>query len=168
MRKIMLIFAAMTLIAVAFMSTSVLAQEGMRDPMVTIQEDVGLFWVSQEVRNTQGEKLGTVKDFVRDSEGKVSFAIVAHGGFLGFGEKNVAVPYSALTYDKDKEYFTCAISKDRFAAAPEFVSEEKLHNRSSAEEVYRYFGQQHYWTEESMSRPNSVDDSMGPGAWDLK
>jgi hypothetical protein len=167
MRKIMMFLTAMTLIAFTYMSTSVFAQE-MKDPMVPIYTDVGLFWVGKEVKNTQGDFLGTVRDFVSDSQGRVSFAIVGHGGFLGFGETKVAVPYSALTYDKEKEYFTCNISKDRFASAPEFKDEAVLQDKAFAEEVYRYFGQQPYWTEESMAKPNSVDDSMGPGAWHIK
>ena len=167
MRKIMMFLTAMTLIAFTYMSTSVFAQE-MKDPMVPICTDVGLFGVGKEVKNTQGDFLGTVRDFVSDSQGRVSFAIVGHGGFLGFFEKKVAVPYSALSYDKEKEYFTCSINKDRFASAPEFKDEAVLQDKAFAEEVYRYFGQQPYWTEESMAKPNSVDDSMGPGAWHIK
>jgi len=162
----MMLFTAVTLIAFTYMSTSVLA-EGMKDPMGKPHDETSAF-VGTDVKNMEGETLGTVKDFVWDSEGNPSFAIVSHGGFLGFYEKKVAIPYSALTYDKDRDYYTCAISKDRFASAPKIEGEAKLHDRSFAEEVYRYFGQQHYWTEESMIRPNSVDDSMGPGAWDLK
>jgi hypothetical protein len=63
---------------------------------------------------------------------------------------------------------TCAICKDRFANAPEFKDEAMLQDKSFAEEMYWYFGQQPYWTEESMGKSKSIDDSMGPGAWDLK
>jgi hypothetical protein len=167
MRKLLMFLTAMTLIAFTYMSTSVFAEE-MKNPMVPIYTDVGLYWVGKEVKNTEGAHLGTVKDFVSDSEGRVSFAVVSQGGFLGFGEKKVAIPYSALSYDKEKQYFTCAISKDRFANAPEFKDEAMLQDRSFAEEVYRYFGQQPYWTEESIGKSSSIDDSMGPGAWDLK
>jgi sporulation protein YlmC with PRC-barrel domain len=166
MRKIMMFIMAMTVIAFTYMTTSVVA-EGMMDPMGKTHEDTSLM-VGKDVLNTEGDHLGIVKDFVKDSDGEVSFAVVSYGGFLGFGEKKVAVPYSALTYDKDKQHFTCAISKDRFANAPEFKDEEMLQDRSFAEEVYRYFGQQPYWTEESIGKSNSIDDSMGPGAWDFK
>jgi len=156
MRKIMMFFAAMTLIAFAYMSTSVFA-EGMKDPMGRTYEEMSLL-IGDKVKNVEGEELGTVRDFIWDSEGRVSFAIVSHGDFLGFGGKRVAVPYSALTYDEDKSYFTCAISEDRFANAPEFEDEAKLHDRSFAEEIYRYFGQHPYWTEESMGRGGMGQD----------
>lgn len=148
MNRKMIFLAAVSIIAFAFMSTGVLAGEGTEYPMGKAHKDVSL-WIGKEVMNIQGESLGTVKDFVRDTDGRLSFAVVSHGGFLGFGEKKIAVPYSALTFDNDKQYFTCDVSMDRFANAPELQDEAKLHDRSYAEEIYRYFGLQPYWTEES-------------------
>jgi sporulation protein YlmC with PRC-barrel domain len=137
----------------------------MKDPMGKSHGDVNL-WIGKDLVNTRGEELGTVRDFVTDSEGRISFAIVSHGGFLGFGEKKVAVPYSALTYDKDNQHFTCDFSGDRFAGAPEIEDETKLSDRSFAEEIYRYFGLQPYWTEESMGESMRMEESMGKGAFD--
>ena len=148
MRKMTMFLTAMTLIVFASMSISVFAG-GMKDPVATSREDVSS-WIGKDVMNTQDEKLGTISDFVWDSDGKLSFAVVSHGGFLGVFDSKVAVPYSALTYDKEKQHFTCDISKDRFAGAPEFKDEATLHDRSFAEDVHRYFGQHPYWTEESM------------------
>jgi len=148
MRKTMMFFAAMTLIAFAYMSTSVFAG-GMKDPMGKTQKDVSAC-IGKEVKTTGGEKLGIVRNYFRDSEGRISFAIISGERFLGFGEKKVAVPYSTLTYDKEKQYFTTAISRDQFANAPELGDEAKLHDFSFAGDVYRYFGLQPYWTEESM------------------
>jgi sporulation protein YlmC with PRC-barrel domain len=159
MRKITMFIMAMTVIAFVYMSADVLA-EGM---MGESHEDVNL-WIGKAVMNTQGDKLGTVKDFVTDSDGKISFALVSHGGFLGFGEREVAVPYSALSYNKEKEYFTCDISADRFANAPEFKDEATLHDRSVAEEIYRYFGQQPYWSEHSGEKPMGMEKSMEKGS----
>jgi hypothetical protein len=139
----------MTLIAFAYMSTSVFAA-GMKDPMGKAPQEVTLVWLGKEVKNSEGAYLGKVRDFVWDSDGNVSFAIVSRGGFLGFFEEKVAVPYSALTYDEEKQYFTCAISEDRFANAPELEDEANLHDFVFAGSVYRYFGLQPYWTEESM------------------
>jgi sporulation protein YlmC with PRC-barrel domain len=147
MRKMMIFLTAMTLIAFTYMSTSVFA-EGMKDPMGKTHEAMSAC-IGKEVRNTEGEHLGTIQDFVLDPEGRITFAIVSHGGFLGFFEKKVAIPYSALTCDEGNQYYTSAVSKDRFANAPTIEDETNLHDRSFAEEMYRYFGQQPYWTEES-------------------
>jgi sporulation protein YlmC with PRC-barrel domain len=100
MKKIRMFLTAMTIVAFAYMTTSVFAEE-MGKPMVTSHEDVSK-WVGKEVKNTQGEDLGTVKDFVKDSEGRISFAVISYGGFMGIGEEKVAIPYSALTYNEDE------------------------------------------------------------------
>ncbi|MGE5841618.1 MAG: PRC-barrel domain-containing protein [Deltaproteobacteria bacterium] len=85
----------------------------------------------------------------RDSEGRISFAVISGERFLGFGEKLVAIPYGTLTYDKEKQYLTTAVNKDQFANAPEFEDETKLHDLFFAVELCRYFALQPYWTEES-------------------
>lgn len=160
MRKIMMVLTAMTIIAFAYMSTSVFAG-GMEYPMGKTHEEVSL-WIGKEVQNMEGEHLGTVRDFVWDSEGRISFAILSYGGFMGIGGKKVAIPYSALTYDKEEQHFTCAVSKDRLAGAPEFQSKEKLTDRSFAEELYRYFGEHPYWTDE----PKGMEP-MGMEGWEF-
>ncbi|RUT28084.1 PRC-barrel domain containing protein [Arsenicitalea aurantiaca] len=48
-----------------------------------------------DVRNLQDENLGSVSDIVIDPRtGQVTYAVVARGGFLGFGEEHVAVPWN--------------------------------------------------------------------------
>lgn len=148
MRKTMILFAAMTIIAFAYMSVDVLGG-GMKDPAEMTHSEITLK-MGREVTNMEGEHLGLVRDFLHDDEGRISFAIVSTGGFLGFRDKKVVVPYSALTYDAERQYFICDVSAARFAEAPGFERREKLMDQASAEEVYRYFGQRPYWTEEHM------------------
>jgi sporulation protein YlmC with PRC-barrel domain len=50
----------------------------------------------REVFNRTGEKVGSVTDLVIDGDGKIAAAIVSVGSFLGLGEKQVAMPFSAL------------------------------------------------------------------------
>jgi sporulation protein YlmC with PRC-barrel domain len=102
------------------------------------------------VKNLYGDYLGKIRDFVIDHEGRIAFAIIAHGGFLGMGEKSVTVPFHTLTYGHKERFFTLDISKERFATAPTF--DRYMLSRTWAEDAYRYFGLQPYWTE---------------GAWDL-
>ena len=62
----------------------------MRD--VRLSELIGM-----DVRNARGENLGDVKDVVVDTEnGRVAYAVVGIGGFLGIGEKLSAFPMSAF------------------------------------------------------------------------
>ena len=61
--------------------------------------------IGMEVQNAQGEDVGEVEDIVLDSEGKVRYAAVSYGGFLGMGEDMYAVPMKAFTFKRDKDMF---------------------------------------------------------------
>jgi sporulation protein YlmC with PRC-barrel domain len=110
------------------------------------------------VRNPQGEYLGRTRDFVLDQEGRIAFAIIAHGGFLGMGEKRVAVPFHTLTYGQKEKYFILDISKERLAAAPAF--DRYALSRTWAEDAYRFFGLQPYWTEGAWELPAMKEPEM--------
>ena len=98
------------------------------------------------VKNLQGDYLGRITDLVVDSHGRVTFAVLAHGGFLGMGGTSVAVPFEALTFDPKGKHFAFDITRERLNTAPAF-SMRDLTNETWAENVYRYFGRQLYWTE---------------------
>ncbi|MDZ7615446.1 MAG: PRC-barrel domain-containing protein [Patescibacteria group bacterium] len=54
-----------------------------------------------KVNNPKGENLGSVDDIVIDAtSGRVRYAAVSYGGFLGFGDTLVAVPWAAFTVEK--------------------------------------------------------------------
>ena len=106
-------------------------------------------WIGKHVKNSQGDDLGKVKDLVRDDSGKISLAVISHGGMVGIGKKDVAVPFSALSFNKDKDYFVLNATKDELASAPE-VRGQNLHDRTFAENVYRHFGVRPHWTDQGM------------------
>jgi len=58
--------------------------------------------IGQRVKDPAGKDVGTVKDLILDREARATHAILAVGGFLGMGEKRVAVPLSSLTFKEDK------------------------------------------------------------------
>jgi len=66
---------------------------------------LGSKFIGMEVKNLQGENLGEVKDIMIDSTGKVRYAAVSYGGFMGMGDKMYAVPLNAFTYKRDKDMF---------------------------------------------------------------
>jgi sporulation protein YlmC with PRC-barrel domain len=110
------------------------------------------------VKNPQGEYLGRTRDFVLDQEGRIAFAIIAQGGFLGMGEKRVAVPFHTMNYEHKERYFTVDISRERFAGAPAF--DRYMLSRTWAEDAYRYFGLQPYWTEGAWELPEMKESEM--------
>jgi len=75
------------------------------------------------VRNREGEKLGTVNDLVANVEtGKIEYVAISVGGILGVGDKLFAVPFDLLKFDhgQDEMFFVLDMSKDKLMAAPGF------------------------------------------------
>ena len=69
------------------------------------------------------ESVGEINDLLVGSDGEIDAAIIGVGGFLGLGEKNVAVSYDnlELTTDEDGTYYVVLeTSKEELEAAPEF------------------------------------------------
>ena len=77
-------------------------------------------WYKQSVYDPSNSKIGEIMDVLLSSDGKVNALIVGVGGFLGMGEKDVAVPFSAIkhTTRDGKVYLTLDTTKDALKAAP--------------------------------------------------
>ena len=74
--------------------------------------------IGMEVRNDQGEDLGTIKDLVINLEsGTVSYAVLSSGGVLGVGEKLLAVPLTAFRRGSDQKNLMLQASKDNIDQA---------------------------------------------------
>ena len=95
------------------------------------------------VRNLAGDMLGTITDFVIDSKGRVVFGILTRD----FVSAYIAIPFSALSLEPEKNVFVLDTTLDELKSAPPFSKKTAMGNRWT-EDVYRYFGQQPYWTEE--------------------
>jgi len=57
-------------------------------------------WYKQSVYDRSNNKIGEIMDVLVDHEGKNVAAIIGVGGFLGMGEKDVAVPFDAVRFKK--------------------------------------------------------------------
>ncbi len=57
--------------------------------------------VGTSVYNTNNEKIGEVNDLILDANGRVAGVVIGVGGFLGLGERNVAVSYNSVKFSKD-------------------------------------------------------------------
>jgi len=66
--------------------------------------------VGKKVKGPKGDNVGEVDNFVFGPDGKVRELIVSTGGFLGFGEKNLAVKWSDVTVSPDYEFVTTPIT----------------------------------------------------------
>jgi len=79
-------------------------------------------WYKQNVYDPKYQKLGEIMDLLVNSSGQIEAAIVGFGGFLGAGEKDVAVRFTSIkpTKKNDKTYLTLDTTKDALKNAPGF------------------------------------------------
>jgi hypothetical protein len=79
-------------------------------------------WVKQTVYDMGDNKIGDIKDVLLDHDGKASAVIIGVGGFLGLGEKSVAVPYASVHFkSKDQKWYPVMnTTKDALGTAQEF------------------------------------------------
>jgi sporulation protein YlmC with PRC-barrel domain len=78
-------------------------------------------WYKQNVYDPNDNKIGEVKDVLVDHDGKTVALIIGVGGFLGAGEKDVAVPFNSVrftTKNNNKWYMVMNTTKDGMKAAP--------------------------------------------------
>ena len=78
-----------------------------------------------EVYNTQGERIGEIKDIMIDKySGNVAYAIMSFGGWLGIGEKYHPLPWSVLDYEPSQEGYVVDLDRTRLANAPSYSKSE--------------------------------------------
>ncbi len=94
------------------------------------------------VYNPQGEKLGTVDNFMLEKRsGKAQYAVMEFGGFLGIGTDRYPIPWDMLTYDTDKGGYVVDLDKDQLEGAPRYsAGNTPEYNDSYGRTVYGYYG----------------------------
>jgi len=83
--------------------------------------------INESVKNASNETIGDINDVLIGSDGKVAAIIVGVGGFLGMGEKNVALPFDQLMFAKsadDDLIVSTSMTKEGLQSAPEYVKPE--------------------------------------------
>jgi sporulation protein YlmC with PRC-barrel domain len=76
-------------------------------------------FIGMPVQNLQNDKLGSVKDLVFDpSNGKISYAVLSVGGFLGVGDKLIAVPITSVRPQPGQKSLVVDMTSDQVKNAP--------------------------------------------------
>ncbi len=98
--------------------------------------------IGNDVYNHKDEDLGDIKEIMLDTQsGKVIYAVLSFGGFLGMGEKLFAVPWNALTLDTKNKRFVLNVEKDRLKLAPGFDKDKwpNMSDPSWVKEIHSYY-----------------------------
>jgi sporulation protein YlmC with PRC-barrel domain len=83
-------------------------------------------YYNEDVYDNQENKIGDVNDILLDKDGRVSTVIIGVGGFLGVGEKDVAVPFNALKVAEKAgdRYLVINATKEALEKAPGYVYDQ--------------------------------------------
>jgi hypothetical protein len=78
--------------------------------------------LGKKVQGAKGEDMGRVVDVLADATGRVRIAVIEFGGFLGVGNRRIAVDWSLLRFnpDDDSQPLTLSVSRKRLQSAPEY------------------------------------------------
>ena len=101
-----------------------------------------------KVYNRAGESLGTVEDVMIDKpSGKIAYAVISFGGFLGIGDRHYPLPWEKLTYDTNMGGFVVDLDKRMLEGAPSYTGEGTADWEDPAwgKRVYDYYGASPYW-----------------------
>jgi sporulation protein YlmC with PRC-barrel domain len=104
--------------------------------------------VGNRVVNLRNEDLGRIEELMIDLDsGRIAYAVLSFGGFLGLGDKLFAIPWSALTVDVAGEKFVLNISKDLLQQAPGFDKQDwpDMSDPAWGAEIYTHYGYKPYW-----------------------
>ena len=92
-------------------------------------------------------KIGEIDRVMIDKiTGKVAYAVMSFGGFLGMGEDYYPVPWPMLKYDTNLGGYRVGLTRDLLDRAPRYKSENDWNwTRENAARVYQYYKVQPYW-----------------------
>ena len=76
--------------------------------------------MGDSVENGEGEKLGDIETLVVAEDGTIEHVVLGVGGFLGIGEKEVAVPWDRFTVVPEEDRLVADLSREELEALPEF------------------------------------------------
>jgi hypothetical protein len=99
------------------------------------------------VYNREGEKLGSIHTLMVDKvSGKVAYAVMSFGGFLGIGDRYHPLPWNVLSYDTRQGGYVVALDRSMLEGAPTFGSSETPNWSDPGwnKQVHDYYGARPY------------------------
>jgi hypothetical protein len=120
----------------------------------TDRRETGTLIGSDKVEGTtvygrDGNSVGEIQRVMIDKlSGKVAYAVMSFGGFMGIGEDYYPVPWSTLTYDTSLGGYRTNITREQLDRAPRYSDSTSWNwNRENDRKVYDYYRTPPYWND---------------------
>ena len=100
------------------------------------------------VYDPTGNNIGSIKRLMIEKlSGKVAYAVLSFGGFLGIGEQEHTVPWNKLTYDTSLGGYRTDITEQQLQGAPNFYRDGNYDwaDRNRERELHDYWRAPYYW-----------------------
>jgi len=98
-----------------------------------------------DVYGVDGKKVGEIDHLMIDKvSGRVTYAVISFGGFLGLGHSHYPVPWAALKYDPKLGGYITGITEEKLKDAPAF-SDDAWSDRNWEAQVHKHYNAPPYW-----------------------
>lgn len=104
--------------------------------------------IGSKVINQQNEDLGKIEDIVLDADGgRIAYAVLSFGGFLGMGDKYFAIPWEALRFSLSDKYAVLNVDKKLLENAPGFNKDNwpNMTDATWGNQIFTHYGYKPYW-----------------------
>jgi hypothetical protein len=117
--------------------------------------------IGSKVVNAQNEDLGRIEDLVLDAgAGRIAYAVLSIGGFLGMGDKYFAIPWNALRFNLSEKHAVLNVEKKLLENAPGFDKNNwpNMADATWGTNIYKHYGYRPYWEEVSGTTGTTTKD----------
>lgn len=100
-----------------------------------------------KVFDRSGEHIGSIERLMLEKRsGKVSYAVLKFGGFLGIGDEHYPLPWSKLDYDEALGGYRVDITREQLEGAPRYDRDDDAYwSADNGLRLYEYYGVPPYW-----------------------
>jgi sporulation protein YlmC with PRC-barrel domain len=98
-----------------------------------------------DVFSPDGTKVGEIDHLMLEKRaGRVTYAVMSFGGFLGLGNSHFPLPWAALRYNTELGGYQTNVTEAQLQNAPQFA-DGSWSNRQWETQVHNHYGVQPYW-----------------------
>jgi len=105
--------------------------------------------IGESVTNRQNEDLGKIHELVFEAKsGRLAYAVLSFGGFMGMGNKLFALPWGSLEFSATENKLILNVEKEKLKSAPGFDAAAKwpdFADRAWGSSIHTYYGYTPYW-----------------------
>jgi len=98
------------------------------------------------VYGADGKHIGSIERLILGKQdGRVAYAVLSFGGFLGIGHDHYPLPWATLHYDTQLDGYRIDLTKEQIEGAPSYADDDDTWYNDNGRRVYDYYGVPPYW-----------------------